>query len=140
MDGYAGRDQHAAEDPVILLRVQRIWLRDDGVVQAVGFPGSEQTRADAEEGMARIWDLSGGRKRPLLVDMRCMKGIDRGARTFYASPEPARVLSAVALLVGSPLTRAIANFILGLSKRPVVPTRMFSSEAEANTWLRGFVE
>jgi hypothetical protein len=48
------------------------------------------------------------------------------------------VESAAALLIGSPLTRAIGNFFMGLNK-PLIPTRLFTSETEALAWLKGFV-
>jgi hypothetical protein len=44
----------------------------------------------------------------------------------------------VALLVGSPMSRAIGNFFIGLNK-PLIPTRLFVSEPEALAWLRGFL-
>jgi hypothetical protein len=124
----------------ISLRVQRVWLRDDGIVQTEGRSGTVQTRADAEACMVAIWTLSGGKRRPLLVDMRSMAVIERDARAYYAGTEPERFICAGALIVGSPLTRAIANFIVGIKKKPVTPTRMFTSEREAVAWLRGFLE
>ena len=39
----------------------------------------------------------------------------------------------------SPLTRAIGNFFLGLNK-PLMPTRLFTSEEEALAWLKTFVK
>jgi hypothetical protein len=36
------------------------------------------------------------------------------------------------------VARAIGNFFMGLNK-PLIPTRLFTSEAEALGWLREFV-
>lgn len=44
--------------------------------------------------------------------------------------------SPLPLLLQSPaLTRAIDNFFMGLNK-PLFPTRLFTSEEEALTWLK----
>ena len=74
---------------------------------------------------------------PMLVDVRTVSAIDREARAHLAGPEGARINSAVALLVGSPLSQAIGNFFLGLNK-PLIPCRLFTTEPEALAWLRGF--
>lgn len=116
----------------------RMWLAD-GIVRVAGVAGSEQTRAYAEEAVAMLWKVAGGTKRPALVDLRRVRSIDREARTYYAGPATVDILSAIALLTGSPLTRVLGNFMIGLNKS-VVPTRMFTSESEALTWLRGYVE
>jgi hypothetical protein len=44
------------------------------------------------------------------------------------------VFSATALIISSPLSRAIGNFFLGLN-RTSMPTRLFTSEADALAWL-----
>jgi hypothetical protein len=118
----------------------RVWLDDDDIVHFGRLPGvtTVTTKADAEEVMALTWELTGHRRLPLLADVRTVKGIEREARVHLAGPAGARLNSAVALLVGSPLSRAIGNFFVGLN-RPLIPTRMFTDEAEALAWLRGFV-
>jgi hypothetical protein len=131
------RDGNPTTDPTMR---RRLWLRADGIVQIVSLPGSEQkSRADAEETVAAVWEEAGRTRRPLLVDLRLMKGMDRDARSYYVGPGPARFVAATALLVGSPLTRMIAGFVMGLMTKPVVPTRMFTSEPEAIAWLQGFI-
>jgi len=121
----------------ITLRSNRLWLDDEGIVRCEGLPGVAQTKADAEEALDAIRDLAGHRRVLVLVDIRRISSVDRGARLHYASPEQKRWTRAGGLLVGSPLSRAIGNFFLGLNKLPI-PFRLFSSEAEALCWLRGF--
>jgi len=41
------------------------------------------------------------------------------------------------MLVGSPLSQALGNMLMGLN-RPAIPCRLFTSELEALKWLRGF--
>lgn len=55
-------------------------------------------------------------------------------RVYYAGPATAEIFTAAALPVESMLSRAIANFFLGLNK-PLIPTRLFNDEAEAVAWL-----
>lgn len=76
-----------------------------------------------------------GHPLPFLMDIRKARGITREARSMFASAEAATLFAATALLVGSPLSRALGNFFLGLNK-PQMPTRLFTDEAEALAWLR----
>jgi hypothetical protein len=135
--GQPSGEPGTADRPIVT-RVERLWLDGDGIFRAVSLPGAEYTREDAERGVASLWELGGRRCRPVLVDMRRAKSMDRGARSYYAGPETARVQCAAALIIESPLTRVIGNFFLGLNK-PLLPTRLFTSEPEAMAWLRTFV-
>jgi hypothetical protein len=83
--------------------------------------------------------ISKGKKLPLLVDSRNIKSMEREARVYYAGEEGRKSVSACALLIGSPVSRVIGNFFMGLNK-PLVPTRLFTSETEAIEWLRRFIE
>jgi hypothetical protein len=118
--------------------VHRMWLDDEGIVHAESIAGAQHTRADAEEGLRLVRELAGRRARPLLVDLRFTKSIDRDARVYYAGGATVGIALAVALVTDSPLTRVIASFFMGVNKPPV-PTRMFTSEADALTWLRTFL-
>jgi len=122
----------------IEVRTQTIWLTDEGIVHTKLKPHIEVDGADAEEAVRAIGSLCSGKKRPVFVDMSEIKFMSREARTYFAGSETANVESAAALMIRSPLTKAIANFFLGLNK-PRFPTRSFTSEAEALTWLRGFL-
>jgi len=116
---------------------QVLWLDDDGIVHVEVKPGSVVALSDAVEAVRALAQLTGGSKRPVLVDMTRTQGIDREARNYFAGPECAKYERASALLVNSPLTRAFGNFFLGLNK-PSIPTRLFSDEVEALMWLRTF--
>lgn len=67
-----------------------------------------------------------------------MARVDRGARAFFAGEEYMRLCSQTALVVGSPVSRVIGNFFVGLN-RPRYPYRIFDDPALATEWLRGFV-
>jgi len=127
------------ERRAITLPAARLWLDDDDVIHCDCLPGITHTKVDAERLLASMWELSEHRRLRVLVDMRDIKAVERAARVHLSGPDAARNAHAVALMVGSPLSRAIGNFFIGLN-RPLVPCRMFTVEAEALIWLRGFVE
>jgi hypothetical protein len=137
IDPDAGRNgRHAMVGTAVTTRVGRFWLDAAGIVHVEALPGLEQSRSDAVETIAVSWKVARQRARPTLVDIRGAKGIDREARTYYASAASA---SAVALLIGSPLTRLIGNVFIGFGK-PTLPVRLFTSEAEALAWLQTSLE
>ncbi len=59
----------------------------------------------------------------------------RPARMEYARHN---FLSAVALIVATPLSRMSGNFFLSVAQ-PDLPTRLFDDEASAVAWLSSFV-
>ena len=120
-------------------KVAKVWLGEDGIVRVIHVPGAEVTLQDAQETMAAYLKLNNGKKLPLFVDTKTMKSISREARHFYAGDEAAACASAVALIVGTPVSKVLANFYLGLSN-PRLPSRLFTDEAEALAWLKGFLK
>ena len=114
----------------------RIWRRRDGIVQLVWNPRTTVLLEDATAALQAMAQLTRGRRSPLLVDM-CETGpLDRPTRAELTRRSDLQ--SAVALIVGTPLTRMMANFFLSVNKPPY-PTRMFDDEASALAWLQGFV-
>ena len=127
-------------EPVITTSTTRHWLRDDGFLQSQALPGAGQTLADARGSVAAYMSLCGGRRRPLLVDLGGAGGpMDRAAREYYAGTELSTVVSAAALLVGSPVGRVIGSFFLRIAQ-PATPIRIFTNEQEALDWLERFRE
>jgi hypothetical protein len=126
-------DNHIGE---IRTRVLKIWLREDGIVQNVVDPGAEYTLADVREGLAGIYKVSKGQRRPLLVDSRNLKSMDRNARQEMATFDE---ITSIAILIDSAVSRMIGNVFLATNKKSY-PARLFTSEAEAIQWLKGFLE
>jgi hypothetical protein len=120
------------------IRSQDIWLDDDGIIRARLKPGIDLQLDDAKEVVAVMASLGGGVPRPVLVDVGATRSMSRDARKYFAGAETAKVESAVALLIKSPLARAIGNFFMGVNKT-LFPTRLFTSEEEALAWLRDFL-
>jgi hypothetical protein len=119
---------------IVSTRAAKIRLRRDGIIHVVGLPGIELSQADARAIIAALVRISQGKKHPVLVDIRQAKTVDREARQdLTASTAP----TAVALVVASPVSQVIGNSFMGLN-RAVIPLRLFTSEAEAVEWLKGF--
>jgi hypothetical protein len=76
----------------------------------------------------------------LLIDIRGIKKIDRGARQLFASKEISDGYSvqALALVMGSPLSTFIGNFWLSIN-RPMHPTRLFTASEGARDWLQEWI-
>lgn len=107
-----------------------------GFVHAVMRPGCEMELADAEGNIAAIHELGGGQLCLVLVDMRGVRSQSREARQYFAGPEAARVTRAVALLIGSPVSRVLGNFFLRIGQIRM-PTALFTDAEAAIAWLHG---
>ena len=114
----------------------RIWLRPDGVVELVWAPHVPSTLEDALATIEAMTEITGGRPAPLLVHTTDAGPQDRAARMEFIRRH--EVVSAVALIVGNPLSRMMATFFINVS-RPKAPTRLFEDEAPAVVWLKGFL-
>jgi len=123
----------------IVTRVSKVWVGEDGIARVIHVPGAELTLEDAKETMAAYLKVSKGKRLPLFVDTVKMKSITRESRLYYASEETAKTGIAVAIIVGTPVSRVLGNFYLGISS-PHLPSRLFTSEQEALEWLKGFLK
>jgi hypothetical protein len=119
-------------------RGARYWADDEGIVHGAETSSSTLHLEDALEAMALIRKLADGRKVGLLMDITKLGAMAREARSHFSSPAHADLLLGVALVVRSPLSRAIGNFFLGLN-RSVVRTRLFSDDKAALEWLRTII-
>ena len=126
-------------DNEAIVRVAKLWLGEDGIVRIIHVPGAEVTLEDAKETMAAYLKLNKGKRLPLFVDTKQMKFLAREARKYYSGEEAAKAASAVAIIIGTPVSRVLGNFYLGLSN-PHLPSRLFTSESEALEWLKGYLE
>jgi hypothetical protein len=114
----------------------RMWLRPDGIVQVVWAPRTTALLEDATATLEAMAQLTGGRRRPLLVDMRDTGSQDRATRAEWTSRSDLQ--SAVALIVGTPLSRMLGNLVIRASKPPF-PVRLYDNEVSAVAWLQKFV-
>ena len=108
-----------------------VGLRGDGVVHLIWTPNARIDVADARAAMAMVNEVCDGVGHPMLVDMASTETVSREARAVWSIPCAA---SKIALLGSSPVDRVVANFFLGIHIPPC-PTKFFTSESEAMTWL-----
>ncbi|MDQ0118679.1 STAS/SEC14 domain-containing protein [Pseudarthrobacter sp902506025] len=94
-------------------------------------PGSHVDEDDAVSAVTMMNQICASRGKPLLVDMRNAGNTSSGARDVFAMPHAATRL---ALLGESPVDEVIANFFTR-AHMPARPTRYFTSETSALTWL-----
>ncbi len=113
----------------------RIWQRPDGIVQLAWVSRAVIGLEDAVAATDAMTKITGGRERPLLVDVHDSGSMDRAARLEFT--RRGDLVSAVALIVATPLSRIMGDFFLAVSK-PVAPTRLFDDEVSAVAWLQGF--
>jgi len=106
-------------------------LRPDGILHLIWAPGTYVLEDDAAPAVTTINKISADHDRPLLVDMRNAGNTSSGARDVFALPDAA---SRVALLGESPVDQVVASFFTRVH-RPQRPTRYFTSEAKALSWL-----
>lgn len=115
----------------------RVELRSDGLLAYHPVPGLVLTYPIALQVLEVGLTIADSPK-PTLVLMQDMGRVERDARAFFASEDYMRLCSQTALVVGSPVSRVIGNFFVGLN-RPKYPHKIFDDPAQAVTWLRGFV-
>jgi hypothetical protein len=115
----------------------RINLNAHGLLIVRINDGAQQTLDDARENLAAAVSETGGKRRPLLIDVRTAKPLDADARHHYTGLTLVERFSALALLVeASPFGRMMGNVYLRVA-RPGIPTQLFSDETQALEWLNG---
>jgi hypothetical protein len=124
---------------MIETRVFYTSLEMEGYILTRVKPGSEIQLQDAKDNTAAVIKISDGIIYPLLVDLREIKSISKEARDHFSMRGRKPNVSAVAMLVKSPVSRIIGNFFIGFAK-PVVPTRIFSMEKSAIDWVKNQVQ
>ena len=134
-------DSTRVDAPRILASRETRWftvvLREDGILAFHPVPGLVLTYEVAlqvfEVGM-QITECA----RPTMVLMQDIGRVEREARAYFAGGEYMQLCSQTALVVGSPVSRVIGNFFVGLN-RPQYPHKIFDDPELAAQWLREFV-
>jgi hypothetical protein len=112
-------------------------LRPDGILEQRHKDGAYQTEDDARADTRVCAELLGDHApAPLLVVLGGLRGQSAGARHYFAEhDEVTAVIQRAALVVGSAVSRVLANVLLGLH-RPRMPLRCFENEQSALDWLQ----
>jgi len=110
-------------------------LGSDGIVYFRYRPGAEEDVKDFVEYHKQVESgLRGKGKSGILVDLTNLVRFTNETRRAHASAEALEPFYALALIVRSPLARAIGGLLIILD-RPPIPTHLFATEAEAREWL-----
>lgn len=127
------------ENEVFITTITKVWMGEDGIGRSVVLPNVVITLDAAREHIAACTKSSNGKCVPVFFDLRNIKSVDRQAREYFASEAVCKISKASAVLIGSPVSRVIGNFFIGLNK-PSYPVKLFTSEKKAIKWLRSFFE
>lgn len=121
---------------IIVTRIQKVWLRQDGLLHAENISREMQTLADAQQILAACRQLAGGVIRPIYIDTTIAGPVSPEAQAEYTSAEAASIVNAIAILTKHWAGRLIGNFVLE-RQRKEVPMRLFQEESVAVEWLQG---
>jgi hypothetical protein len=116
-------------------KTAKIELEPEGVLVVRIGTGARQLLADAEQNLGAALIERGGKRRPLLIDIRGAVPLDADVRHYYSGKVLVTGFTALALLVdASPLGRMMGNVYFRVA-RPGIPTRLFTDGAGARQWL-----
>ena len=102
--------------------------------------GARQLLPDAEQNLGAALIERGGKRRPLLIDIREALPLDAEVRHYYSGQVLVSGFTALALLVdASPLGKMMGNVYFRVA-RPGIPTRLFTDGSEARQWLGRYAE
>lgn len=127
---------------MIETRTAKLWLGENGIIYQKILPQAKITFEDVKENIEISKKLGGknrSKKLLFLTDGRQVKSIDRKARHYSSSNEVMEYTLALAVIIGSALSRMIGNLFIGINK-PSYPLKLFTSEDKAIEWLKGFIE
>ena len=113
-----------------------IWF-ENGLVHEIFKPGCVLTMYAAKVIVRDRLYVSGQKISPIFIDLRNMVTADNASRAFLATRESQEYLSAGALLISNEIQRLLMNLWLKINK-PLIPTKGFTDETKALTWLEQF--
>lgn len=113
----------------------KVALRDNGVVEVRIKEGAHQSLDDARENLAAALAARGGRRRPLLIDIRGAQPLEPPVRHYYSGQVLIDGFSAIGLLVeASPVGVMMGNLYFRVA-RPGIPAHLFTDPGKADGWL-----
>ena len=109
---------------------------EDGILHCIYKEVDMVDLAYAQACVSERLAFTGDKTYPSLFDITRIKQSTKEARDFMAN-EGNDLVSASAILIGSPMLKMTANFYIMVNK-PVNPTRMFTDRKSALEWLSQF--
>lgn len=92
---------------------------------------------ELEELYQSLSNLTNNQKVPCLIDARLNKGMSKDCRNYVASRN-GDVFNAVAVIIGSPLSKITGNLFLKFSKLRN-PMKLFTDQKKALGWLKNYL-
>ena len=124
---------------IIETRCAEVWLEEGNIVYVSLQQGAEVELDDVTEIKKAKSELVGDKKHLLCADITNIKSITKEARDFTGSTETKNEsMLAMALIMGSPISRVVGNFYIGLNK-PLYPAKLFNDKEKAFKWLKEFL-
>jgi hypothetical protein len=118
--------------------IPTVTLGDDGILRIDFSQYDRITLASIQYAHARHLALCADRKIPALVKGKAVASVEYKAQRYLSSAEVAAGIAAGAIVVKSFLERHLARMFI-MYHRPPYPVQVFSDEADALAWLRGFL-
>ena len=122
------------EDNSITTEFTKLWLREDGILQTACEENTKMTLDEATNLTQAHIEITNGTPTLLLCDITDVVDMPKSCRDYFAGKAHCDTFTACALITNSIISKVIGNFFLGLNK-PLKPTKLFSSENEALSWL-----
>lgn len=120
------------------LKTLDIKLRSDGIIQFDFKPCDEFNVNDLKEVNAAADILGKGKVFPRLIFINHFVRFDKEVRAAGATEESNLTTLAAAFVVNLIALKFVGNVYISFNK-PVRPTRLFDTEAEAVEWLKTFL-
>ncbi|MFI5172188.1 MAG: hypothetical protein ACHQFW_07335 [Chitinophagales bacterium] len=114
-----------------------MWFGDDGIFYSITKKDVVITKEGLIDSFRFIQERSGGKMICWIGDISQATFPTQEARD-YAGEETPKFIKALALVTNSEISKLIANVFIAL-KKPPYPTKMFTNEKDAETWIRQFL-
>jgi len=113
----------------------KFWI-ENNILYFVYKQGTKMNLEAAKRVVADRLKVQKGVSYPVYCDMKGVKDSDKPARDYLAK-EGSELVTAVAVVIDSPVTRIMLNFYLNING-PITPTRMFTEKDKALEYLATF--
>ncbi len=117
-------------------RVFKTFLKDD-ICYSIVKENAVINLEDAENNSQSVEKISNVTIYPILVNIREINEIKKEARDHFTMKVRTLGVSAIAILINSPVSRIIGNFFMGIN-RAIVPSQLFTSKEKAIIWLNRY--
>jgi hypothetical protein len=127
-------DPSDAHERLVKTRSAVVTLSMAGWLRVRILPDVEQTVEDAEANLAACTELSEGRERALILDLREAHPLEAPVRHIYRGPRVEKFSAIAVVVAANPFGVMMGNVYLRVA-RPKIPTHLFHDPEAAARWL-----